>query len=206
MSARILYSALLLCLAAVTLAADKKPPAGEASNDDVSLQATVLDPEQIQQIFASDFNKMFVVVEVTLTPKTGKSVDVHLDDFLIRSEQTGEHSGPLSASQIGGQGSMVVNRGQSGQKRGGFGGGFGGIMMGGGGMGAPTIQDNTKVTVKEDTEKDPLLAMLKRKILAEKTITEPVTGLLFFPLEKEKPKNLALIYTTPAGKLRFKFK
>ncbi|HXJ42421.1 MAG TPA: hypothetical protein VNH18_24280, partial [Bryobacteraceae bacterium] len=96
--------------------------------------------------------------------------------------------------------------GQTGQKRGGFGGGFGGIMMGGGGMGQPTIQDKTKVTVKEDTEQDPLLGMLKRKILAEKTITEPVTGLLFFPLDKEKPKNLALVYTTPSGKLRFKFK
>ena len=47
-----------------------------------------------------------------------------------------------------------------------------------------------------------MLSVLKRKILPEKTVSEPVTGLLFFPLDKEKPKHLALVYTTPTGKLQ----
>jgi hypothetical protein len=51
-----------------------------------------------------------------------------------------------------------------------------------------------------------MLEKLKLKILAEKSIGAPVTGLLFFPLEKEKPKSLELIYTTPSGKIRMKFK
>ncbi|MES1261099.1 MAG: hypothetical protein ABUS49_05115, partial [Acidobacteriota bacterium] len=139
-------------------------------------------------------------------PKGGKPLDIRLDDFLLRSDQTGEHTGPLAAAQIAGQGALVVKRGDPPRSKTGFGGGFGGIMMGGGAMGAPDTTDRTKVEVKESAEKDPMLATLKRKILSEKTIGEPVTGLLFFPLDKEKPKHLALIYTTPSGKLRMQFR
>ena len=192
--------------APAALAGEKKLPVGEAANEAVGVQASVLDDDHLQQIFASDFSHMYVVVEVTLTPKGGKPVDVRLDDFLIRSEQTGEHTGPLLAAQIGGQGGIVVKRPDPAQSRGGFGGGFGGIMMGGGGGGRMAPPEQAKVEAKDDRETDPLLGMLKRKILAEKAVTEPVTGLLFFPMEKEKPKNLALVYTTGAGKLRFKFK
>lgn len=195
---------LALVGALVVLAGDKKLPSGAASNEAVELEASVLADEQLQQIFSSDFSHMFVVVEVTLTPKGGKPLEIRLDDFLIRSEQTGAHTGPLLAAQIGGEGGIVVKRPDPSKRRGGFGGGFGGIMMGGGGSAAPPEQ--AKVEAKDDRETDPMLGMLKRKILAEKAVTEPVTGLLFFPMEKEKPKNLALVYTTAAGKLRFKFK
>jgi hypothetical protein len=185
---------------------DKRLPSGEMSNDGVHIVATVLDSDQLKEIFGSDFGSLYSVIEVTITPRNGKPVEVHLDDFLLRSEQTGDHTGPLAAAQIGGQGALVVRRGDPPRSKSGFGGGFGGIMMGGGGMGAPDTTDRSKVEMKENAEKDPLLANLKRKILAEKTITEPVTGLLFFPIEKEKPKHLMLICTTPAGKIRTQFK
>lgn len=201
---RMKIAILMLLGGLLALAGEKKLPSGEASNEAVGLEATVLADEQLQQIFSSDFSHMFVVVEVTLTPKGGKPLDIRLDDFLIRSEQSGSHTGPLLAAQIGGEGGIVVKRPDPSKRRGGFGGGFGGIMMGGGGSAAPPEQ--AKIEAKDDRETDPLLGMLKRKILAEKAVTEPVTGLLFFPMEKEKPKNLALVYTTPAGKLRFKFK
>ena len=75
----------------------------------------------------------------------------------------------------------------------------------------------TKTEIKTSEKRDPLLDVLKRKILTEKPVNEPVTGLLFFSLDKEKPKNLVLVYTTPAPpatdesaaaipKLRIKFK
>lgn len=187
-------------------AKDKKLPSGEMSNDGVRVEGSVLDSEQLKQIFGSDFDNGYIVIEVTLTPKGGKPLEIHLDDFLLRSDQTGEHTGPLLAAQIAGQGSLVVKRGDGPKSKGGFSGGFGGIYTGGGAMGPPTATDNTKVEIKESTEKDPLLGALKRKILAEKSVTEPVSGLLFFPLEKEKPKHLALVYTTPAGKLRMQFR
>jgi len=186
-------------------AGEKKLPSGEAANDAVTIQASVLDEDHLQQIFSSDFNRMFSVIEVTLTPKGDKPYEVHLDDFLLRSEQTGAHSGPLEAAQIGGQGGLVINRAEPKKHSTGFSGGFGG-MMGGGSPGMVQQPDNSKVEVKDDREQDPMLGMLKRKILPEKPITQPTTALLFFPLEKEKPKNLALVYTTPSGKLRFKFK
>lgn len=196
---------LLLVLSTLALAADQKLPSGEAANEVVSIQANVLDEDHLQAIFASNFDRMFVVVEVTLTPKGGKPLEVRMDDFLLRSEQTGYNTGPLLPAQIGGQGGLVLKRAQPRRGGGGFG-SLGGIMMGGGSSGGVPPPDNTKVEVKDDREKDPQLGMLRRKILAEIPITEPVTGLLFFPLEKEKPKNLALVYTTAAGKLRFKFK
>jgi hypothetical protein len=210
MGANIRNFAVLLAIglasASPALAKDKKLPSGEASNDIVTVAGTALDSEQLKQIFGSDFDNGYSVIEVTLTPKGGKPLDVHLDDFLLRSDQTGEHTGPLLAAQIAGQGALVVRRGEGPKSKGGFSGGFGGIMMGGGAMGAPTAVDNTKVEVKESAEADPMLNILKRKILAEKTISEPVTGLLFFPLDKEKPKHLALVYTTSAGKLRMQFR
>lgn len=207
MSPRILLlPALVACLA---IAADKKPPKGDAANDSVAVECTILEAAQLQQLLGSDFGGLYVVVETTLTPQAAKPLDIHLDDFLMRSEQTGEHTGPLVASQIAGSSSLVVTpTGVGGgavgaQNTGGYG-GFGGIMMGsGGGMG--TVQGN-KSEVKTSAKKDPMLDVLKRKILTEKTTTEPVTGLLFFPMEKEKIKHLVLIYTAKQDKLRIRFK
>ena len=79
-------------------------------------------------------------------------------------------------------------------------------MMGGMGGGNSIPIENNKAEIKESGKKDPMVDVLKRKILAEKTITEPETGLLFFPLEKEKAKNLTLICSTATGKLRVRFK
>jgi len=200
---RIVFVALLLSAAAA--AGDKKLRSGEGSNEAVEVTATALNADEMQQIFGSDFDNSYAVIEVTLTPKGGKPFEVHPDDFLLRSDQTGSHSGPLAASQIAGSETLVVH--QTEPKRGGGGGfgGFGGIMMGGGG-GGPPPPPNSKGEIKNSDKKDPMLDVLKRKILAEKTINEPVTGLLFFPLEKEKPKNLTLVYSTPPGKLRIRFK
>jgi hypothetical protein len=200
----LVMTALLFC--APGQSKEKHLPTGEMSNEGVHVAATVIDSDQMTEIFGSDFANLYSVIEVTIAPRNGKPVEMRLDDFLLRSDQTGEHTGPLMAAQIGGQGALVVKRGDPPRSKTGFGGGFGGIMMGGGAMGAPDTTDRSKVEMKESAEKDPLLAMLKRKILTEKTITEPVTGLLFFPLEKAKPKHLALVYSTPAGKIRTEFK
>jgi hypothetical protein len=194
-----------LLLSATAAAREKKLPSGEASNETVDVTATALNADEMQQIFGSDFRNSYAVIEVTLAPKSGKPFEVHLDDFLLRSDQTGEHSGPLAPSQIAGSETLVVH--QTEQKRGSSGGfgGLGGIMIGGGG-GGPPPPPNSKGEIKNSDKKDPMLDVLKRKLLPEKTINETVTGLLFFPLEKEKPKNLTLVYNTPPGKLRIRFK
>ena len=64
----------------------------------------------------------------------------------------------------------------------------------------------TKIEIKDDTKPGSAFEVLKQKILAEKNITEPESGLLFFPLSKEKPKNLILSYKSPASRIRMSFK
>jgi hypothetical protein len=200
---RIIAAALFFC--AVGWSGEKRPPTGEAMNEAVGITATYVDSDELKQIFGTNFDNMFAVIEVTLTPKGGKPLDIHLDDFLIRSEQTGDHSGPLASAQIAGQGTLIVHKPDESKKGKGGGWSMGGLGIGmGGGGGAPPAESRTEI--KNSETRDPLLDVLKRKILAEKPATETVSGLLFFSIEKDKPKNLVLSYTTEPGKLRIKFK
>jgi hypothetical protein len=60
---------------------------------------------------------------------------------------------------------------------------------------------------KAESKDNPLLAVLKEKILPEKDITDPLTGLLYFPIEgKVKPKDLELHYRLQGSKLALRFK
>ena len=53
----------------------------------------------------------------------------------------------------------------------------------------------------------PLVATLTEKVLPEKETDQPITGLLYFPMEaKQKTKDLELIYNGPAGKLSLRFR
>jgi hypothetical protein len=185
---KLLISAIVLC---AVLGADKKSPQGHGEDESVAITATLLSPEQLIQAVGSDFDNNFTVLDVRVTPKNGKPYLVHLDDFILRSESSGEHSGPfLAASQIAGAGAMVVKHTYGHRVNG----------------DSPRPLEGTKLEMKDDAGADPALDALKKKMLAESTVTEPVSGLLFFPLTKEKPRNLILSYKTPQSKLRIGFK
>jgi hypothetical protein len=47
---------------------------------------------------------------------------------------------------------------------------------------------------------------LQKKMLPAKTTSDPVTGLLFFPIAKKKARDLDLVYSTPNGKLHISFR
>ena len=182
-------------LAAIALcgglwAGEKKAPQGHVEDDTVAVTGTVVSLEQVKQMFGSDFDGNFTVIDVTVTPKGDKPYAVLLDDFILRSESSGDHSGPLAAGQIAGAGALVVERTYGNR---------------------PNAESSrplagTKVQVKDDEKSNPAFDALKKKILVEKTTTDPESGLLFFPLSKEKPKNLILSYKSPASKLRLSFK
>ena len=76
----------------------------------------------------------------------------------------------------------------------------------------PQMLAGTKVEMKDDlgnsnSRTADALEALKKAILTEKTITEPVSGVLFFPLAaKEKARSLVLSYASPGGKMRIEFK
>ena len=64
-------------------------------------------------------------------------------------------------------------------------------------------QDNRH---QKKEKENPLLAVLKEKVLLEKETNEPVTGLLYFILEgKHKPKDLELIYKSQGQRLILDF-
>jgi hypothetical protein len=187
---KLLVPTVVLC-AALLPAADKSPPQGRGEDDSVAITATLLSPQQLIDAVGSDFNNDYTVLDVRVTPKGGKPYLVHLDDFILRSESSGEHSGPfLVASQIAGAGALVVKHTYGNRVN----------------ADSPKPLDGTKVEMKDDAKADPALDALKKKMLAESTVTDPVSGLMFFPLTKEKPRNLILSYKTPQGKLRLSFK
>jgi hypothetical protein len=180
-----------LILAFAALLAAKNPPSGKASDDSVEISATFLDPAATQQATGSDFDKAYTVIQVTVTPKSGKSLLVQPDDFLMRVKSNSDSSGPLSASQVyGAGGGLVLHRAEES---------IGTIptTMGYTGVTAATQAPNVSpATVK---------ALQARLLQAGKT-SSPVSGLLFFPIAKKGHRDLDLVYTSPTSKVHVEFR
>jgi len=189
--------------AALVCAGEKKPlKSGPHSGEDdyVELTATVFaDPESVREVLGSDLGGHYILMDVQIVPKEGRKINVRLDDFLLRTDKDGERTTPFVPSQIAGRGSMVVTETGTG----------GGNTFGIGPMSIGTAGiKEAHATVKSGANEkpDPILDVLKQKMLPEKVTEGPVSGLLYFPMEKQKLKDLELIYTTPEGKLRLRFK
>jgi hypothetical protein len=180
------------------------------SNQDVEVSATVvLDREEIKQLVGSDLDGHYVLVNVTVTPKFGKEIDVRRGDFLLRTDKDGDRSAPYVGSQIAGKGALVVTQkygdGTSGGPQ--FGSPYDVPYYGAGIGGGPT-----QITVAEGKVNngakgdDPLVKTLDEKMLQDKKTDAPVSGLLYFPMEKQKQKDLELYYNTPDGRLSIRFR
>lgn len=208
---------------AALLAADKPPASAVASNEMIELSATAYTTKAaVQEVLGSDLGGYFIVIKMTVTPRGGKPLAVSRDDFLLRSFKDGQKSGAFAPSQIAGRGSLVVSSaGRGGGVAADQGGPVWGPGPGGTGMpqrlpgsngtfGSAASADGTaeaRVDTGGTDKENPILAVLKQKILPEKTTAEPVSGLLYFSLEgKHKPKDLELQYKGPGGKLRMEFK
>jgi hypothetical protein len=215
---------LTFAVAALALAASKpkEPPVSHGENESLRLSATLYaDRDAVKELIGDDLGGHYVVVAVKVEPKYGKEVMVSRDDFILRTSKDGERTTPFAPSQIAGRGALVVSSTGSGRAAMGDGNGpvWGGIpgtggrpsrlpgsggSIGAGGSG----EEGARATVQSGArEKDnPLLQVLKEKVLAEKKTAAPLSGLLYFPMEKQKPKDLDLTYATPEGKLNLKFK
>jgi hypothetical protein len=206
----------LAVAAAACLGADKKPPEGTVSNSAVEISAKLYtDKDDIKKILGSDLDGYFILVDVRVAPKSGSKLAVTRDDFVLRSDKDGQRASPFHPSQIAGSGVLVVKTTSGGSTSAEKGGPVWGPPMGGPpkriGTGAPTIGNSPggsqASSSSENTRGDPLLSVLKEKVLAEKEITEPQSGLLYFLLEgKHKPKDLELMYKGPAGRLSLRCK
>jgi hypothetical protein len=222
---------LLFALVVLAAAGSKENPklltaSGGAENDHVELQArVVLDKDEIRGLVGAELPPGIAVVQIKAIPKGEGSLSIGRDDFTLVSHKDGQRSGPYAPSEIAGHDALVVSqhtldgggtyRQNSGPVWGGIPGTMGGPrqMPGGGGIGSAPSQ-NTEAEAKVQTDENakgkpnPLLDKLKSETLPDSVeAKEPVSGLLFFPLEgKQKAKDLELIYKGPAGRLLLPFK
>jgi hypothetical protein len=208
MQARALFT-LALCFA---LYAAKKPQPlqdGAASDNNVSIKATVYnDPLNVKELLGDDLGGHYIVIKIDLTPNA-KKYSIDHDDFLLRTDKDGERAKPYEPTQIAGDGALVITTTDdvAAEKKKGNNITLGGM---GGGMGSsPGMVGSAKplsATMKESTGKtDPVLKTLEERILPQREVEQATSGLLYFPMEKQKVKDLELIVTTPSGKLHIRF-
>jgi hypothetical protein len=209
------------CLLAATLLAGphKKAPLRTASNDLVEISANIwVDREGINRLIGSDLEGHYIVVEIRLEPKDDKKVTIQRDDFMIRTDKDGERARPFAPSQIAGVGALVISQSEgsspgfarngNGPVIGGSPGGGRPRRLGGDGEATGSTPGSSSASAVSGASEKPiqLLDVLKQKELPLKETGAPVSGLLYFPLEKQKLKDLELIYTTPEGKLNIRFR
>lgn len=191
--------------------ADKKLPIEETSNQFLDISAAPpLTKDEIKQELGSDLANDIIVVRVTARPLTDKPVQLSLDDFLLISSKDGQRSGPFAPGQLAGSETLAVT-GNGGRK--GLGDHHTGVMFGGLGLGGGSSPGtagpppDTKMQESRDAKENPLLAAIRAKILPEKQITDPVTGLLFFEITgKVKAKDLELRYKGAGGAMALRFR
>ena len=192
------FSTVYLGLAVASVgfaAADKKLPLETTSNELVEITATpLIDKDQIKQELGSDLGGGIILVRVRVRPLSDKPFKIDRDDFALLSDKDGQRSTPYSPSQIAGNSTLVVTstgtRGTIGNRGNGpiWGGipGLGGRgqqMPGNGGSAGngPAMQTEAKVEEGQKTDKvNPLLAVLKEKVLPEKEITRACLGPALF--------------------------
>ena len=206
------FSALgIVVLTALQVSAAKKviSPQTSAGNELVDVVATIsLTQAEVAGKLGADPGKGIVLLQVRVTPKTDKAVQISPDDFILLAHDDGERSKPFTPAEIAGQGALVVTTSSDAKvKKTGTSVGIGGIMGGtGGSPGNPRATTTTSKMDSKSQGNDTLLEVLKAKQLPEKETSEAVEGFLYFPLDgKHKLKNLAVLYRGPAGKLDLEF-
>ncbi|HEY6990531.1 MAG TPA: hypothetical protein VH369_19200 [Bryobacteraceae bacterium] len=201
----------IVVLIAAPVSAAKKviSPQTSAGNEQIDIVATIsLSQEEVTGKLGADPGKGIVLLQVRITPKTDKPVEISPDDFILLAHDDGERSKPFSPDEIAGDGALVVaNTPGAKPTKTGTSVGIGGIMGGSGGSpgNSKAIVLNSKMDTKSQGN-HALLEALKAKQLPQKESTEPIEGFLYFPLDgKHKLKNLAVLYRGPAGKLDLEF-
>ena len=211
--------------AAVLVSGAPKKTTGYAKgeNEDLILSATLYtSPADIQNLVGSDLGGHYFVAEVKIEPKYGKEVTIDRDDFVLRTDKDGEHEKPYEGSQIAGRTVLVVRKTAGGNTSSAvdstptYGGQpvpAGGPVMypptgtaiGGGGSGGG---ETNKASVKTDDSDapNPLQKTLDDKILPQKKTEKPASGLLYFPMEKQKLKDLELLYGSRENRISLRFK
>ncbi len=189
------------------LAGERKNLPGQAGNDDVDLEGSViLGHDEIVSAVGAEIGEGYIVARMKAIPKGDTPLRIGPGDFTMISRKDGQRSTALEPSEIAGKGELVIKRGNSDDKKT----GWSAVGIGGGlGSSPGTVQrDVIKGTQVDDNSKEqtPALAALAAKMLPDKETKIPVEGLLYFSINgKVKAKDLAIVYKGPAGKLVMEF-
>lgn len=186
----------------VCFGGDRKQLPGQAGNDDVDLEGSViLLHDQVTEAIGSDIGEGYVVVRMKVIPKGETPLRVGPDDFTMISRKDGQRCAALTPSEIAGKGTMVVKHGTADGSKSSW--GVGGMGSGVGSSPGTVQRDVIKGTQIDDNAKEsPALGPLTAKILPDKETKTPIEGLLYFSISgKLKPKDVALVYKGAAGKL-----
>lgn len=196
----------------MSLLAEKKivSPETSAGNELVDIVATItLAEDEVAQKIGADPGKGIVLLQVRVTPKTDKSVQVSPDDFILLANDDGERSKPYEPAQIAADGALVVkNTATQNTKKTTPTFSVGGLYGGGGGASPGNSKPVVLGSTMDDKSKGnkTLLEALKAKELEAKETDKPLEGYLYFSLDgKHKLKNLEVLYRGPAGKLNLAF-
>lgn len=199
----------MVLLPALLLSAPAKKTtvgSGRGENEDLILAVTLYsDPADIKELIGNDMGGHYIVAEVKMEPKYGKEINIDRDDFVLRTDKDGDKAKPFAASQIAGREAIIVTQTGTTERKGGI--SIGGM---GGGMGSGGANDhgNLKTTVQNPASvpENPLEKVLNDKILVERKTKEPAAGLLYFPMEKQKLKDLELRYGPAETRITLRFK
>jgi hypothetical protein len=179
---------------------------GRGENEDLILEATLYtDPSDVKELIGDDMGGHYIVAEVKVRPKYGKTVNIDRDDFVLHTDKDGEKATPFAPSQIAGREALIVTQTGAKEKKTSI--GIGGM---GGGIGSGGTSDPGTTTVKVQnpatTPENPLEKVLAEKILVEKKTDQPASGLLYYPMEKQKLKELELRYGPAETRITVRFK
>ena len=197
-----------------------KPAEARGENESVVITATVYaKPEAVKEVLGTDLDGHYIVVSVEMAPRFGKQVAVSPDDFILKTDRDGEKSTPFAPSQIAGRGAMVVRQtggdgatplhDNPGPVWGGYPGSAGPpTRLGGNGVGTAGAPDSAEAKTRTGAheKENPLMNVLRQKALPETKTDKPVVGLLYFPMEKQKVKDLELRYDMTGDKIVMRFK
>jgi len=204
MGFRVFALALLPALLLGAPAKKQTVGSGRGENEDLILSVTIYTtPADVKELIGDDLGGHYIVAEVKVEPKYGKTLNIDRDDFVLHTDDNGAKATPYAPSQIAGKEAIIVTQNGKESKGGVMIGGMGGGMGGGG---SNPVNNQVKVQNPATQKENPLEKTLEDKILVEQKTDKPVGGLLYFPMEKQKLKNLEIRYGNKDNRITLRFK
>ena len=205
MVVRLFACALLPALLLSAPAKKQTVGSGRGENEDMILSVTVhTTPADVKELIGDDLGGHYIVAEVKVEPKYGKTLTIDHDDFVLRTDDNGAKVTPFVPSQIAGREALIVTQEGVKEKKTGLtiGGMGGGMGTGANDPGTTKVKVQNPATQKEN----PLEKTLQDKMLVEQKTDKPVGGLLYYPMEKQKLKDLEVRYGPQDKRITLRFK